>query len=73
MEIFNSVGEAFKKYPKAGLSIAKIGDCMVCNERKDLRAGACFECCDRVSGEPVKGGHRLWEIKNPANTWYVGV
>lgn len=52
----------------------RIGDCMICKKREDLRCGACFTCSDQVSGEPLKSGkgHRLWETKNPDNTWYIG-
>lgn len=72
MEIFRSIDEALAKYPDAYVSFAKIGNCMVCGKREDLRCGVCFECTDKVDGEPVKGGHRLWQKDKPENTWYVG-
>ena len=72
IEIMNSIKEALDKYPNSYVSHAQIGNCMVCGDRQDLRAGACFDCCGKVSGEPIKGGHRLWETANPDNTWYVG-
>ena len=72
IEIYNSVKEAFAKHPDAILIPTQIGNCMVCGNRHDLRAGACFACCSKVSGEPIKGGHRLWETDNPTNIWYVG-
>lgn len=27
---------------------------------------------ETVNREWIKGGHRLWEITDPTNTWYVG-
>ena len=55
-------------------SFAKYGNCMVCGQHDDLRMGACFGCSDRVVGELVADGkgHRMWDIDNPENTWYVG-
>ena len=72
MEMFDSIEAAFAKYPDAVLSVAKMGNCMVCKEHHDLRCGTCFPCCGKVDGEPVKNGHRLWEKANPENMWYVG-
>ena len=72
MEIFSSIEEALAKYPGAILSFERIGNCMVCGGLHDLRCGSCFECCSKVDGEPVKGGHRLWQKDKPENTWYVG-
>lgn len=72
MEMFSSVEEALEKYPNAYVAFAKVGTCMVCGEQHDLRCGVCFDCCAKVDGEPIKGGHRLWERANPRNTWYVG-
>ena len=71
-EVFSSVAEAFEKHPDAYLAHSQIGDCMICGDRQDLRAGACFDCVEKVDGEPIKGGHRLWEKSYPKNTWYVG-
>lgn len=72
MKIYNSIKEALKENPDAYMSFEKIGNCMVCKSLEDLRCGVCFDCCPKVEGEPIKGGHRLWEITNPNNTWYVG-
>ena len=72
MEMFNSVAEALEKYPDAHVSFPRIGTCMVCKEKRDLRCGSCFSCSPKIDGEPIKGGHRLWERANPSNTWYVG-
>lgn len=72
MKIFNSLKEAIDRYPGSYVSRVQIGDCMICGEKKDLRAGVCFLCCDKVDGEKIKGGHRLWEKDNPKNTWYCG-
>lgn len=72
MEMFNSIEEALAKYPKAVLAVAKMGNCMLCDEHQDLRCGACINCAPKVDGEKVKGGHRLWDVNNPDNTWYVG-
>lgn len=54
------------------VAFAKIGNCMVCGFESDLRAGACFGCCDKVSGVKVPHGHRMWENANPKNFWYCG-
>ena len=51
---------------------ARMGDCMICDKYKDLRAGACYQCQGKVTGEPFKNGHKLWEIENPKNYWYYG-
>jgi len=72
MEMFKSVEDALKKYPNCLITHARVGNCMVCSQRSDLRAGACFECIDLVDGEKIKGGHRLWERDNEKNTWYCG-
>jgi len=72
IETFSSIEEALKKYPDAYIAFRKIGDCMICGKREDLRCGACFQCADQVAGEQIKGGHRLWDSMNPKNTWYVG-
>lgn len=72
IEIFATIEDVLKKHPNAYLSFARIGECMVCSQEKDLRFGACFNCSDRIDGEPIKGGHRLWEKAKPSNTWYVG-
>ena len=72
MEIFDSLEAALAKYPNAKILHDQMGDCMVCGSHQDLRGGVCFDCCGKVTGEPIKGGHRLWEITNPNNTWYVG-
>jgi len=72
VEIFNSVEAALLAYPDSYVAFEKLGDCMICAEHKDLRAGSCWECSGLVSGEPIKGGHRLWETSKPENTWYVG-
>ncbi len=45
IEIYNSVKEAFAKHPNTILIHTQIGNCMVCGNRHDLRAGACFACC----------------------------
>ena len=72
MEILNSIEDALKKYPNSYVTFARMGDCMVCHERHDLRCGVCFGCQPNVDGEPIKGGHRLWQRDKPENTWYVG-
>lgn len=72
MEIFNSIEAALEAYPNSYIAFEKMGDCMICGERKDLRCGACFQCSSQIAGEKIKGGHRLWDSKNPDNTWYVG-
>ena len=72
MQIYDSIEAALKEHPGAYVSFQKIGECMVCKQRHDLRCGVCFDCCAKVDGEPVKGGHRLWERANHSNTWYVG-
>lgn len=70
--IYESIKEALKENPNAYVASERLGSCMVCKELHDLRAGACFDCCSKVDGAPIKGGHRLWERENPENTWYVG-
>lgn len=72
METFDSLDDALAKYPDAYVSFAKIGNCMVCRNEHDLRCGVCFDCSGKITGKPIKGGHRLWEISNPLNTWYIG-
>lgn len=72
MEIFSSIEAALEKHPNSYIAFEKMGDCMVCKQYKDLRCGACFQCCPKVDGEKIKGGHRLWEIGKLENTWYVG-
>lgn len=72
MEIYKSLDDALREYPDSYIAFAKMGDCMVCKKYKDLRCGTCMGCGSKVSGEPMKGGHRLWETSNPENTWYVG-
>jgi len=49
----------------------EMSNCKVCGMWQDLRCGICFDCCDKVAGEKLKHGHRLWEINNPDNTWYT--
>ena len=71
-ETFETLQEALEKYPDAYVAIAQWGDCKVCGQHKDLRAGACFHCSGKVDGEPIRGGHRLWERDNPSNTWFSG-
>jgi len=56
---------------KPYVSIAQMGNCMICGEHQDLRCGACFDCSDKVSGELVRPGvHKLWETNNPLNEWF---
>lgn len=71
-ETFNSLREALEKYPDAYVAIEQWGDCKVCGNYRDLRCGACFECSSKVNGEPIMGGHKLWEAENPDNFWVVG-
>jgi len=79
METFNSLGEALAKYPNSYVSHEQYADCMVCGEYKDLRCGACFACCDKVIGEPIKDkygevkGHWLWAKDKPETRWMTGV
>lgn len=55
----------------------RIAVCSICHQPKDLRFGVCFTCADQVGGELVADGpagrrtHRLWDSRNPANTWFV--
>lgn len=72
MQMYDSIEEAIKDHPNAYIAFQKVGACMVCKQTDDLRSGVCFNCSPKVSGSPVKGGHRLWEIGNPDNAWYVG-
>lgn len=72
METFNTLAEALAKYPDAYVCVEQWGDCRVCGNHQDLRCGVCFDCSGKVDGEPIKGGHRLWERANPSNAWYVG-
>jgi len=55
------------------ISRQQVADCMICGEKKDLRLGACFECSSQVAGERRPKGHKLWDSKNPDNSWYVGL
>lgn len=57
--------------PGCYVSMAEIGHCKVCGAWKDLRMGACFTCCPKVTGQKIDGGHELWEIENPTNKWQV--
>lgn len=70
--MFDSIEAALVKYPDAYIAFARMGNCMVCGQRQDLRCGACFTCSPKISGQKIKGGHRLWETSKPENTWYVG-
>lgn len=72
IEIFSSIEDALKRYPNSYVTFERVGNCMVCHERNDLRAGVCFDCSGMVSGTKIKGGHRLWQTDKPENTWYVG-
>lgn len=48
------------------------GGCLRCGQGEiDLRFGVCFACSERVDGEMVPGGHRLWDRDNPMNFWFV--
>lgn len=52
----------------------QIGHCKICGKEDDLRFGVCFECADYVDGEQISPGkHRLWDCRNPANSWEVSV
>ena len=52
-------------------AMVQVGNCMRCGNSDDLRFGACFTCSERIDGEMVPGGHRLWDKDNPANFWFV--
>ena len=47
------------------------GNCRLCGKYQDLRYGSCFLCSEHVVGEPIPGGHRLWDSRNPLNIWEV--
>jgi hypothetical protein len=68
---YRTLDEALAAYPDAYVSMAMIGNCKVCGTRQDLRCGACFDCSDKVAGEPIQGGHRLWEKAKPQNFWFT--
>lgn len=50
----------------------RMGNCMICSKRHDLRMGVCFSCSPKVDGEKIPHGHRLWDMDNPENSWVVG-
>jgi hypothetical protein len=54
---------------------ARVAVCCICHQQHDLRYGVCFHCADQVDGEIVGEGasrtHRLWDTKNPSNSWFV--
>lgn len=53
------------------VSMAQIGDCLVCKQREDLRCGVCFDCVAKVDGILISPGlHKLWERGNPSNNWF---
>lgn len=55
------------------ISLSDWGNCQICGEYQDRRCGACFTCSDVVDGEQLPDGrHRLWDSRNPSNTWMVG-
>jgi hypothetical protein len=61
-----------KKPEKPYVAMARIGICKVCNREDDLRMGVCWDCCDFVDGEQLSPTtHRLWDRRNPSNTWIV--
>jgi len=78
MEIFETLKAALKEHPDSYVSHAQMADCMVCGEHKDLRCGACFDCCEKVTGKPIKNlkgatiGHQLWAKDNPDKKWITG-
>lgn len=50
---------------------ANIIICKLCGKKKDCRCGTCFDCSQFVAGELVTPGvHRLWDSRNPVNSWY---
>lgn len=55
------------------MTMAEWGYCKVCKAYEDLRCGACFDCCGKVDGRKIEGGHELWERANPSNRWRVQV
>lgn len=60
-----------RKQPNSYVSIADIGECKVCGERKDRRYGTCFGCSEYVVVEMVSAVTRkLWDVRNPSNHWY---
>ena len=72
MRVFDSLDAALKEHPNSYIVREMMSDCMICEKFDDLRCGVCFQCSGQVDGEKIKGGHRLWDSKNPENTWYVG-
>ena len=79
MEMFDSLEKALEKYPDSYVSHSQMANCMICGEHKDLRCGACFSCCEKIDGNPIKSrngeivGHKLFEKDNPDNSWITGV
>jgi len=73
MEVFDSLEECLKKYPDAYVAMPRMGDCRLCSQHKDIRCGVCWDCMSKVTGEKVAKGkaHKLWEIGNPDEFWYV--
>lgn len=57
----------------AYVCMAQHGNCRRCGALEDLRMGSCFDCSEHVAGEAIPGGHRLWDVDNPSNTWVVMV
>ena len=51
--------------------MTQVGTCLRCGSDRDVRMGACFGCSEKIDGEKVPGGHRLWDIDNPQNQWFV--
>ena len=63
------------KMPKDGyVAVGMEGHCRMCGKLSDLRCGSCWNCAVHVAGEMVSPGvHRLWDSRNPSNTWLVGL
>ncbi len=54
------------------IAVFQRGQCHICGHFDELRFGCCLGCSDHVEGKQVSPMlHRLWDTRNPKNTWMV--
>jgi hypothetical protein len=63
-----TIDEALRRELDRGMRIiaaTKDAACNVCGQPRELRAGACFDCKDKVLTDMIE----VWEIANPTHRW----